>query len=54
MAREQIDIVGSIEDMLDRLNERAGVAAMEIASCGTGIGHEQRIACEYGVTDDKA
>jgi len=36
------------------LEERAGAAAMEIASRGTGIRHEQRVARENGVADDEA
>ena len=54
VAREQVDVVCSIEDTLDRLEERAGAAAMEIASRGTGIRHEQRVARENGVADDEA
>jgi hypothetical protein len=46
VAHEEPHVVGQAQDLLDRVVERAGIAAGEIGTGRAAIGHEQRVADE--------
>jgi hypothetical protein len=46
VAHEEPRVVGQAEDLLDRVVERAGIAAGEVGARRAAVGHEQRVADE--------